>query len=326
MKENLVFVTAQPDVPYFHWQVRVYTQNFIDLGIDPSKIHVIFGMVQGNTEPTEDSLKLKELGINIHHYLDDRQRKHYIPSIKPFLIYKWLEQNPEFGRCFFLHDADIIFRNLPDFDKLLSDDIIYLSDTIGYIGYDYIVSCCDRYENQHPNCEKNQLLQEMVDVIGITINEVKKNQPNSGGGQYIIKNTPWELWFKIYYDCAPLYDQMLDFQKRYPISPGEIQFWTAEMWSLLWNLWYFGLETKVVDDLSFSWATDSIETYEKHPILHMAGVTQDLKEKKFFKGDFINISPLGLLKLDVNHFEYIESDSSTRKYIDIMKRVIKFQL
>jgi len=325
MKENLVFVTAQPDVPYFHWQVRVYTQNFIDLGIDPNKIHVIFGMVQGNTEPTEDSLKLKELGINIHHYLDDRQRKHYIPSIKPFLIYKWLEQNPEFGRCFFLHDADIIFRELPDFDKLLSDDTIYLSDTIGYIGYDYIVSCCDRYENQHPDCGENQLLQEMVDVIGITIDEVKKNQPNSGGGQYIIKNTPWELWFKIYYDCAPLYDQMLDFQKRYPISPGEIQFWTAEMWSLLWNLWYFGLETKVVSDLSFSWATDSISTYEKHPILHMAGVTNDLKDKKFFKGDYININPLEMLKSNIDFFEYIESTSATRKYIDIMKRVIKFQ-
>ena len=70
MKEKLVFVTAQPDVPYFHWQVRVYTQNFVDLGIDPNKIHVIFGMVQGNTEPTKESLELKNLGINVHHFLD----------------------------------------------------------------------------------------------------------------------------------------------------------------------------------------------------------------------------------------------------------------
>ena len=325
MKEDLVFVTAQPDVPYFHWQVRVYSQNFIDLGIDPSKIHVIFGMVQGNTEPTKESLELGDLGINVHHYLDDRQKIHYIQSIKPFLIYKWLEENPEYSKCFFLHDADIIFRELPDFDKLLNDDVIYLSDTVGYIGYDYIASCCDRYESNHPESEKFQLLQEMVNVVGLTIDEVKDNQKNSGGGQYIIKNTPWELWFKIYYDCAPLYDQMLGYHKRFPISPGEIQFWTAEMWSLLWNLWYFGIETKVVNDLSFSWATDSIDTYKKHPILHMAGVTQDLKDKKFFKGDFINVNPLEKLKSDINFFEYIESDSATRKYIDIMKRVVNFQ-
>ena len=118
---------------------------------------------------------------------------------------------------------------------------------------------------------------------------------------------------------------MLSYHKRFPISPGEIQFWTAEMWSLLWNLWYFGIETKVVNDLSFSWATDSIDTYEKHPILHMAGVTQDLKDKKFFKGDFINVNPLEKLKSDINFFGYIESDSATRKYIDIMKRVVNFQ-
>ena len=166
---------------------------------------------------------------------------------------------------------------------------------------------------------------EKVFLNFFTYNEVKDNQKNSGGGQYIIKNTPWELWFKIYYDCAPLYDQMLSYHKRFPISPGEIQFWTAEMWSLLWNLWYFGIETKVVNDLSFSWATDSIDTYEKHPILHMAGVTQDLKDKKFFKGDFINVNPLEKLKSDINFFGYIESDSATRKYIDIMKRVVNFQ-
>lgn len=118
---------------------------------------------------------------------------------------------------------------------------------------------------------------------------------------------------------------MLDYQKRFPISPGEIQFWTAEMWSLIWNLWFFGFETKVVDDLNFSWATDTIKIYEERPILHMAGITQDLKTKKFFKGDYINVNPLEKLKSDINFFEYIEPESATRKYIDVMKKVIKFQ-
>ena len=138
MKNDLVFVCAQPDVPYFHWQVRVYVENFIEKGIKPNQIHVIFAMVNGNTEPTKESLELKELGINIHHYLDDRVQKHYIPSIKPFLIYKWLEEYPEYGKCFFLHDADIIFRRLPDFKKLVEDPNYFdyvdkNSSTIKYI-------------------------------------------------------------------------------------------------------------------------------------------------------------------------------------------------
>jgi hypothetical protein len=323
MSYNLVFVTAQPDVPYFHWQSKIYCHNFIEQGIKPEQIHIIFGIVDGKTEPSKESLELKSIGVNVHHYMDERHQKHYIPNIKPFLVSKWIKDYPELGKCFFLHDADIIFRELPNFEELLSDDISYLSDTKGYIGYDYINSCCERYEKQYPNSDKGQLIQEMVDVIGVDVECVKCNQDNSGGGQYIIKNTDHFIWNKIYEDCTPLYDQMMSYQRRFPISPGEIQFWTAEMWSLLWNLWLFGVETKITDELSFSWATDSVRIYEKYPILHMAGVTHDLKTTKFYKGEFINVNPLDKLKENINYFNYVDSDSSTIKYVDIMKRIVE---
>jgi hypothetical protein len=116
---------------------------------------------------------------------------------------------------------------------------------------------------------------------------------------------------------------MLDYQKRFPINPGQIQFWTAEMWSLLWNLWMYGFETKITNELSFSWATDSVEVYEKHPILHMAGVTDNLKSTKFYKGDFINVDPLAKLREYVEYFYYIDKDSSTIKYIENMKSYIQ---
>ncbi len=282
MMNDIIFVTAQPDVPYFHWQIKIYVHNFIEKGINPNQIHVVFGIPDNQTEPTSESLELKKLGINVFHYKDLREVKKYIPSIKPYLISKWLEENPELGEVFFLHDSDIIFRELPDFDKLMSDDISYMSNTIGYIGYRYIMDCCERYEQQHPNSDKGQLISEMADVIGVDVETIKINQENSGGGQYLIKNTNCELWDKIYRDSTTMYDKMLDYQKRFPINPGQIQFWTAEMWSLLWNLWLYNIETKVTEDLDFSWATDTIETYEKKPILHMAGVTDNLRATKFY--------------------------------------------
>ena len=207
MENDLVFVSAQPDVPYFHWQTKVYCHNFIEKGINPKNIHILFGIV-GGAEQTKESLKLKSIGVNVHHYIDDRKTKTYIPSIKPFLIYKWLEEFNEHGKRFFLHDADIIFRELPNFNKLLNDDSTYLSDTVGYIGYNYIKDCCDRYEKSHPNSQKEQLLNEMAEVIGIDVQKIKNNQINSGGGQYLIKNTNCEIWKKIYEDCTPLYNQM----------------------------------------------------------------------------------------------------------------------
>lgn len=321
--ENILFVTAQPDVPYFIWQVKLYVHNFIEKGIKPSQIHVIFSIVHRDEDPTEESLELKKMGINVHHYRDERSKKNYIPSIKPYLIYKWLEQYPEFGKMFFLHDADIIFNRLPNFQLLTEDDISYLSDTVGYIGYKYIMDCCQRYEHHHPNSEKGQLIKEMADVVGIDVEKIKINQENSGGGQYLLKNTTSDLWKKIYENSTALYNKMLDYQRRFPISPGEIQFWTAEMWSLLWNLWLFGIDTKITKELDFSWATDPISIYEKKPILHMAGVTQDLKNRKFFKGEFINMDPISKLKEDNSFFDFIDADSSTVKYIDNMKSYIK---
>mgnify|MGYP003350832025 FL=1 len=136
---DILFVSAQPDVPYFIWQIKLYVHNFIENGINPNQIHVVLGMVNGKKEPSIESKELNVIGINVHHFIDDRVKKHYIPSIKPYLISKWIQSNSSYGKLFFLHDADIIFRELPSFDRLLSDDITYLSDTIGYIGYNYII-------------------------------------------------------------------------------------------------------------------------------------------------------------------------------------------
>jgi hypothetical protein len=66
MTQDLVFVTAQPDVPYFIWQIKLYVHNFIEKGIDPNQIHVVLGLVLGNTKPSEESLKLKDFCINVH--------------------------------------------------------------------------------------------------------------------------------------------------------------------------------------------------------------------------------------------------------------------
>jgi hypothetical protein len=116
---------------------------------------------------------------------------------------------------------------------------------------------------------------------------------------------------------------MLNYQKRFPINPGQIQFWTAEMWSLLWNLWMYGFDTKITNEMSFSWATDNIKKYEQHPILHMAGVTDNLKTTKFYKGDYINTDPILKMRENPNHFDYIDKDSSTIKYIENMKTYIQ---
>ena len=318
---NISFVTAQPDVPYFHWQCKLYTYNFIKLGIRPEQIHIVFSIFK-DKKPSDGALELKKTGVNVHFFVDERKDKSYIPSVKPYLVSKWMKQNPELGKLFFLHDADIIFRKLPDFTSLTNDDINYLSDTIGYIGYDYIMYACKNYERKHQQLKQGQLLEEMAKVIDLPIDLIKENQKNSGGGQYLIKNTTHDLWWKIYEDCTPLYNKMKEFHRIYPIDSGAIQFWTAEMWSTLWHIWKAGHKTKISQELNFSWATDSVKIYENKNILHMAGVTNSLKDKMFYKGEYINVNPIEKLRLHSNHFDYVDKNNASWKYIELMKEFI----
>jgi hypothetical protein len=322
---KIQFVTAQPDKPYFHWQIKLYVYNFIKSGIKLDQINVIFAIVEGNKTPSEQALKLREMGINVHFYMDERNDKSYIPSIKPYLISKWLKDFPEKGDVIFLHDSDIVFTKNFDITNLIDDDINYLSDTIGYIGYNYIMECGRRYEIENQNSEKDGLIKEMANIIGINVDLIKNNQENSGGGQYLIKKSNSELWDKIYNDCTPLYKQMLDYDRRHPLKTGQIQFWTAEMWSILWNLWLSNFKTKISKDIDFCWATDNLEKVKHYPILHMAGVTDNLKRTMFYKGEYINVDPIVKLEQSPNHFDYINENNATLFYINLMKDFISSQ-
>lgn len=326
MEENnrdFIFISAQPDVPYFHWQCEVYINNFIRMGIEKERIFVLFSFTSESDKLSEGAEKLRKLTPNILGYKDDRNRKHYIPSIKPYLIYRFLEENPERGKIFFLHDSDIIFNYLPNFHELTKDQIQYMSDTNSYLNFDYIMDCDSRYRKTHQQLESGMLLREMIDVVGVEPSDVKKNSKNSGGAQYLLKNQTWFVWYKIYKDSTLLYDKMKRFHSRYPIPNGEIQFWTAEMWSILWNLWWWGFTTKVTDVLKFCWATDPISYCETHPILHMAGITEDMKHQHFYKGEFIDSNPINIMGENKDKFNYVIKTSSTNKYLMEIKKLLQ---
>jgi hypothetical protein len=163
----------------------------------------------------------------------------------------------------------------------------------------------------------------MCDIVGVEPSIVKKNDVNSGGAQYVLKKQDWYMWYKIYRESNGLYDKLMRFQRKYPISPGEIQFWTAEMWSVLWNQWWWNKETRLSKELDFCWATDNISLCDTHPILHMAGVTENLKTTLFYKGDYINNNPLDMLKNDIEYFNYVDKTSTGVKYINEMKKIIQ---
>ena len=322
-KNNLIFVSAQPDIPYFHWQCEIYLNNFLDLGIPRDNIHVLFG-TQENQKLSSDAKKLKKYTKNIFGFEDARDKKHYIPSIKPYLIYKWLHQKKQRGNLFFVHDSDIIFNSIPDFDSLIQDDVNYVSDCRGYLNYNYLRSCDNKYYEKHSTKIYNgQLIREMCDIIGVEPRTIRDQNDNTGGAQYLLKDQDWQLWYKIYKNSNLLFDRVKRFDNEFPIENGQLQIWTAEMWSILWNQWFMEKKVRISDELSFCWASDKITDCDNKKIFHLAGIVEEMRLNTFYKGDFINVNPLNILKNNPDFFSFIDKTSATNLYVEWMKLVSK---
>jgi len=263
---EIKYISASPDELYFAWQVEVMLDNFINMSVPARDIQIVIGI---NKHIGEWWFKLiekyKEVGF--YFYEDTRDYKKYPPSIRPHILYKhwerfpWLQLHP-----IFYHDCDIVFTRKLNFEKLLKDEIWYLSDTKSYIDSNYIDS------------KSNNILQQMCKIMNLRVCDILNRDYTAGGAQYIMKNVFSSFWKRVQYKSEKLYEYLSSID-------SDIQKWTSDMWALLWSAWYYGFPTNIVSDLSFSMATDTRPKWNKNPIYHNAGAVEEHKGKLFIKND-----------------------------------------
>jgi len=284
----MIWVSSQPDNIYFHWQVEVYVKNFLKLGILPQNIHAIFLIDKEETE----GLKILKEKLPIRIFTYQIEKSNYVPVYKP----QGMRKHAAYLRgSFFYHDSDIVLLNKPDVEKLCTC-AYYASDVKSYLGVNYIKS------------KGEGLFEAMCNAIGISPKLVEYKDKNCGGAQFVMNNTPEHFWQKVEHDSLVLLSVMEKFP--YPKRDGyPIQSWTSEMWATLWNIYAYGKELQVIDELSFTFSTSKIQATERVKILHNAGVTPNSRENMFYKGDFIDKSPLGM------NFDYVSKEFASSRYI-----------
>lgn len=285
------YICAQPATQYFGWQIDVMLYSFVTTGVNLDDVHVVC-IIHGSIDDYFNKLMEKYPGVVFSFYEDTRQDKSYISSIRPHVLKKHFTVFPELSKEMFMyHDCDIMFTKrmyLPA--NVYNDDICYLSDTISYIGYEYIKSKGDN------------VLDAMCNIVGIDKNTIAKNQDNSGGAQYIMKDIDKYFWYDVENDSTRLFKEITQLNKEIISNKTEeeynpIQIWCADMWAVLWNLWKRNKETRVIPEMNFSWATSNIKDWHKSSIYHNAGVTSEMNNL-FFKGKYIDSLPS--FDLDVN--------------------------
>lgn len=288
------FILCQPAILRFKWELEVCLTNLIKThGVNPKNIVLLFSQ---HDQSIPKYLREK-YGVETHVYRDERKDKSYIPSIKPYLWWKYLEQDSSReNETYFYMDSDVVFRELPEISGV-KPNVWLCSDCNGYLNLDYIKS------RKHGD----EIIDHMCEIIGVTQSSIQTINFNSGGAQWVIKNPTVAYWKKVYSDSTKLYGY-------FKSVDSDIQKWTAEMWSQLWNMMYFNIGPLIDHELDFCFATDDVKKYSKLKILHNAGVTADMKDL-FFKGKYTNKMPFN------DDLSFVNKTKCSSKYVEAIKKV-----
>jgi hypothetical protein len=296
-KRECKFMTCCPDDTYFTWQVHLWLDNLKQLGKSEDAVVLLF--IPVNRMRNSKWNKIIELypETTFKFYKDDKDEisrsmiPSYISVLRPWLMREWFKENPEYGKhAIFYCDSDILFTKGFNIDSFVDDDTNYLSDTNSYISITY-------FDNKRKEAipERVEEFKEMDvfgmlgSLIGITREQGEKYKNDSGGAQYLMKNLDAKFWDKVMKDCMIIRAYLQRINKDFFKSENHgYQSWCADMWAVLWNLWFIDGETKVIPEMGFAWSTDQLTKLEDYPIMHNAGVTAPHMGKipYFYKGKY----------------------------------------
>lgn len=269
------YIIATPANMYFFWQVAVQVHNFKKYDLDKNLIYVVADIDSYWIQKFKTFAK-RNPTVRFYFYKDRRIRYNYYVSLRHNIMKQYRKDHP-YHKPYMFTDPDVLFTKQPDFDHLTKDNIIYLSNTVSYIGANYIKS------------KSTDLFKMMCDTVNVTTKLIENIQKDSGGAQYIIKNDSYEYWDKVENDSEDLYMLMNNKVDYINDKTTKIQSWTADMWSILWNFIYFKQKVKVIPEMDFCWATDKIHKWDKKTIFHNAGVVD--QSELFNKGHYSKKSP-----------------------------------
>lgn len=287
MHSPLRIITAQPNDLYFNWQLRVQLHNLRKYGLSEGYTALILYHDRRAGKETffKEWEKLKmDFPEATFVYYDDAESElarmsqmfNYIPLLRPWMLKQFFKANADYGKEPFLYmDSDVVFTKRPSFERLLEDDICYLSDTRSYIAASYFDSKeKDVLPERLEAYRKIDVLQDLMKQFDLSRQIAMDNEEGSGGAQYLLKNIDHKFWEDVYAGCMSIKLYFSNINQRF--FEGEdkgFQSWCADMWSILYNLWRRGYKTACPPEMDFCWATDPIEKWEKVQIYHDAGAT-----------------------------------------------------
>lgn len=291
------FIYCQPANKRFQWELEVSIHSLSKLGY--TDFVVLFGE---DDQSVVQYIQDKFPTATVHSYpVDWATMNKYHPAIKPYLWWKYLEENPEASdETYFYLDSDVILRERVDEDKLQATSTKWFGSDCGhYLNYNYLIRC----DGGEP------VINTMTSICQLSIDTLKSLNHSSIGAQCVLSQPSADFWKKVYEDSMAIHNALK------PMHTS-VQKWTAEMWAFLFNMPYFGIEPVISPELDFAWATDPISRWDETKVYHNAGVGWAQQNELFFKGKYTG----GKEPFD-DDLSFVDPTRCSVKYVEAIKGV-----
>lgn len=294
-------------------------------------------------------VKLRFYEVEIDSYLTNLM-KFYHTVFRPYLL-SFLFQEISADKIIYL-DTDVILTKHFPLEEFSKDGVCYMSSTTrenDYMSHEYFLSKRkDVLPDKLEEYDKEDVLDNIARIGGITKQMIIDNKENTGGVQYVIdgKGIDSEFWKKVFVSSFIIRSYLMNINQRYfkGLSPQDkenngIQSWCADLWATLYTLWHYGKKTSCPTSMDFAWATDYIEKLDRVYFFHNAGITAEeymiirdgkkiIQAPAFYKGRFQKVTP----EKDIAYLDMILQHPVSQKYctwyyVDFLKRMFnKYQI
>jgi hypothetical protein len=212
---------AQPCLKYYAWQIETMLYSFEKVGINQmGQIQCLFAYNTKEADWEEKVGYIKKIEerfrsiASFYYYEDSRVSPYsYISGVRPNIMKQHFKEHKYLSEyAIFYHDCDVVFTKTPYFlqDLAIDDENWYVSDTISYIGYEYIVS------------KGEQILEKMCDIVGTNKTVIKERQNQSGGAQYFMKGVDWMFFEKVEQDAENLFKDINAINNRIKLTVTQV--------------------------------------------------------------------------------------------------------
>lgn len=297
--------------PAFHqtlWEIQLLFHSAKAAGQNASDI--VWLSHGGGPADVKYAEELAErVGVSYHHYDDARELQAYPTSIRPWLIARYLDEDPErCARTYLYVDSDVVINTLPDLDAIT-----------GPPGADRRVwwgSDASSYAALRLLSRKERAFVE--EVVGAE--HASTFFHAIPGVQWILDRPTPQVFYDIYTACERVYSalQSLDHGER--ADP-----WFTDIWVTPAVAAAHGIDCKMSADLDFSLADDPYMAFTGRSFYHNSGVSQQHAHEigAFAKRDWILASPFGRthvlspLYASYGYVEYMKNIDPQTSIIDI---------